>query len=86
MAQERIPRDEHRVRFQEEVARKQIRKMRSRRQKKMSILSGLGMYGVIGWSVAIPTLIGVAIGLWIDRRWPSQISWTVTFILIGAAV
>jgi ATP synthase protein I len=82
----RVPRDENRIRFQEEVARKQIRKMRSRRQKKMSILSGLGMYGIIGWSVAIPTLIGVAVGLWIDRRWPSQISWTVTFILIGVAI
>ncbi len=86
MKKERKPYDDQRIRFQEEISRKRMRKMRSRREKRVSILGGLGMYGVVGWSVAIPTLIGVAIGLWIDRRWPSPISWTLTFLFIGLAI
>ena len=44
---------------------------------------GLGMFGVVGWSVAIPTLIGVAVGIWIDRSWPSQFSWTLMLLIGG---
>lgn len=29
------------------------------------------MFGIIGWAVAIPTLIGVAVGIWLDRHYPS---------------
>ncbi len=83
MARDRIPRDEQARRFQEEVTRRQLRRMRSRRQKRVSVLSGLGMYGVVGWSVAIPTIAGVALGLWIDRRWPSPVSWTLTLLFAG---
>jgi ATP synthase protein I len=34
---------------------------------------GLGMMGLIGWSVAIPTLLGAALGLWLDKRHPGAI-------------
>jgi len=65
------------------VGEKEARKIRARRQKYRSIWFGLGMFGLIGWSVAIPTLIGVAIGIYIDRNWPSQISWTLTLLFVG---
>ena len=41
------------------------------------------MFGLIGWSVVIPTLLGVALGLWIDRTWPSRFSWTLMLLLLG---
>ena len=41
---------------------------------------------MIGWSVAIPTLIGVAIGIWLDISYPGHISWTITFLFAGLAV
>ncbi len=44
------------------------------------------MFGLVGWSVAIPTLIGIAVGVWLDRRWPGQVSWTLTFLIIGVAL
>ena len=44
------------------------------------------MFGVVGWSVAIPTLIGVAVGLWIDGRWPSRFSWTLMLLIVGVAL
>ncbi len=57
--------------------------MKGRREKDRSIWFGLGMFGLIGWSVAIPTLIGVAVGIWIDTTWPSRFSWTLMLLFIG---
>lgn len=57
--------------------------MKGRREKDRSIWFGLGMFGLIGWSVAIPTLIGVAVGIWIDNTWPSRFSWTLMLLFNG---
>jgi ATP synthase protein I len=43
---------------------------------------GLGMMGLIGWSVAIPTLLGAALGLWLDER-QSRHSWTLALLVAG---
>ncbi len=67
----------------ETIETKETRKLRSRKEKDKHIWFGLGMFGLVGWSVAIPTLIGVAIGIWIDETWPSRYSWTLMFLLIG---
>ncbi|CDS53824.1 ATP synthase protein I [Polaromonas sp. CG9_12] len=45
--------------------------------------SGLGLMGVIGWSVVVPTLLGAALGLWLDRRYPGGRSWTLALLLAG---
>jgi ATP synthase protein I len=70
----------------EEIARKAERKLKADRRRNKSILFGLGMLGMVGWSVAVPTLLGVAIGVWLDRSFPGQASWTLTFLLIGAGL
>src|SRR4030042_2665041 len=62
---------------------KETRKMKGRREKDRSSWFGLGMFGLIGWSVAIPTLIGVTVGIWMDTTWPSRFSWTLMFLFIG---
>jgi ATP synthase protein I len=41
------------------------------------------MFGLVGWSVAIPTLLGIALGVWLDREFPAEHSWTLTFLFIG---
>ena len=69
--------------FIEKIERKEKRKLRAQRKKGQGIWFGLGLFGVIGWSVMIPTLIGIAVGIWADRRWPGQISWTLTFLFAG---
>lgn len=66
------------------VAGQERRKLRARRQGKGATWFGLGLYGLVGWSVVIPTLLGVAAGLWIDRSWPSRFSWTL--MLLGAGL
>ncbi|HSR53057.1 MAG TPA: AtpZ/AtpI family protein [Acidobacteriota bacterium] len=80
--------DRHRARLDLErrVARKQRRKIEARQEGEHSAWFGLGMFGLVGWSVAVPALIGVAIGLWIDSRWPSRFSWTLMLLVAGVVV
>jgi len=73
-------------RFTREVGRKEALKIKGRNERGETVWFGLGMFGVIGWSVAIPTLIGVAIGLWIDQAWPSQFSWTLMLLIGGLMI
>jgi ATP synthase protein I len=68
------------------VRAKEARKIRARRQKDRSVWFGLGMFGLIGWSVAIPTLVGIALGVWIDLKSGSRYSWTLMLLVIGIAV
>lgn len=83
---ERDDRQDPRQQLEKKVAAKQQRKMRARREGDRSVWFGLGMFGLVGWSVAVPTLIGVAVGLWIDSRWPSRFSWTLMLLVLGVAV
>jgi ATP synthase protein I len=73
----------HRQSFSEIVGAKEVRKIRARREKERLVWFGLGMFGVLGWSVVIPTLIGIGLGIWIDITWPSRYSWTLMLLIIG---
>jgi ATP synthase protein I len=66
-----------------DIGGKQQRKMRARRTKHQGTWFGLGMMGTIGWSVVVPTLLGVALGIWIEAHWPSSISWTLVLLIGG---
>jgi ATP synthase protein I len=68
------------------VRKKEQRKIRARNQKSHSIWFGFGMFGVIGWSIVVPTLLGIFLGIWIDQRWPSQFSWTLMLMLAGLII
>lgn len=58
----------------------------SREAPPPSPLAGLGTFGMIGWSVAVPTVGGVFLGLWLDRVAPQNFSWTVALLLGGAVI
>ncbi len=68
------------------VSEQAQRKLKARKNQRHSVWFGLGMFGLIGWSVAIPTLAGIALGLWIDKRWPGPVSWTLTLMFAGVAL
>lgn len=72
--------------FSREIRKKEERRLKGREERDKSVWFGLGMFGLIGWAVAVPTLIGIAIGVWLDAKFKSQISWTLTFLLLGVAV
>jgi ATP synthase protein I len=64
------------------VGSREARKIKARRTQ-TSIWFGLGTFGIIGWSVAIPILLGILLGTWIDNTWPSRYSWTLMLLLGG---
>ncbi len=73
-------------RFRTDVARKAQRRRKALRERNRSIWFSIGFFGLVGWSIAIPTLIGIGLGVWIDSHWPSRVSWTLTLLLVGMAV
>jgi len=72
------PRDEV-----ETIAEKARRLERARQGGHPTAWFGLGMFGMIGWAVAVPVLAGIALGRWIDGRWPGETSWTLALMLAG---
>lgn len=68
------------------VAKQSRRKIKARQNQRHAIWFGLGMFGLVGWSIAIPTVAGIALGIWIDNRWPGQISWTLTLLFVGVVL
>jgi ATP synthase protein I len=70
----------------QQVGAKAARKLRARRHKERTVWFGLGMMGVIGWSVAIPTLLGAVLGLWLDQRFPGGRSWTLALLVAGLTI
>jgi ATP synthase protein I len=72
--------------FAGQVGAKAARKLKARRNSTQGVWFGLGMMGLIGWSVAIPTLLGAALGLWLDRRFPGGRSWTLALLVAGLMI
>lgn len=74
-----------RRRLESALDEKASRKIRAREEGDRGIWFGLGMMGLVGWSVAIPTVIGIAVGVWLDNRTPGSgtVSWTLTGLVVG---
>ena len=51
-----------------------------------SPLRGIGTFGMIGWSIVVPTVGGAFLGLWLDRVAPQKFSWTLALILAGVVI
>ncbi|WP_026757017.1 AtpZ/AtpI family protein [Sediminimonas qiaohouensis] len=68
------------------IARKAKAMEDARKRRRESAWYGLAMFGMVGWAVAVPVIAGTALGLWIDRRWPGEASWTLILLLGGAAL
>lgn len=67
----------------EQVGVKATRKLRARRHSVSPVWFGLGMMGLVGWSVVVPTLLGAALGLWLDKHHPGAHSWTLALLVAG---
>ena len=72
--------------FSREVGAKATRKLKARRNSKQGVWFGLGMMGLIGWSVVVPTLLGAALGIWLDNRHLGKHSWTLALLVAGLVV
>src|SRR5512146_2473646 len=80
------PLNSHHTRFERQVSQKSKRKVQARQESDRSIWAGLGLFGMVGWSVMVPTLLGIALGIWIDQRFPSPYSWTLMLLFVGVVL
>ncbi len=78
--------DPNRPTLADQVGSKAARKLKARRGGTPGVWSGLGMMGLIGWSVTVPTLLGAGLGLWLDARYPGGRSWTLALLVAGLAL
>lgn len=63
------------------------KRMKSNRENPgPSPLRGIGTFGMIGWSIAVPTVGGAFLGRWLDCAYPQTFSWTIALILGGIVV
>ena len=69
--------------FGQEVSEKAARKRKAQRNPAPGVWFGLGMMGLIGWSVVVPTLLGAALGIWLDSHYPGKHPWTLALLIAG---
>jgi ATP synthase protein I len=67
----------------DQVGAKAARKLSARSNATPGVWYGLGMMGLVGWSVVVPTLLGAALGLWLDKRYAGTHSWTLALLVAG---
>ncbi len=72
-----------RAEIEHQVETKEARKLKAQVEKNQSIWFGIGMMGLVGWSVAIPALIGATVGVWIDSTWETPYSFALMLLIFG---
>jgi len=71
--------------FAGEIGAKAARKLKARKSTQ-GVWFGLGMMGLVGWSVVVPTLLGAALGIWLDNHHPGKHPWTLSLLVVGLTV
>jgi ATP synthase protein I len=69
----------------EQVGAKAERKLKARNSTQ-DVWFGLGMMGLIGWSVTVPTLLGAALGIWLDKHHPGKHPFTLALLVAGLGI
>jgi ATP synthase protein I len=72
--------------FTRRLEARQRRKLRALRQGDRSVWFGFGMFGLVGWSVAVPTVLLTAVGVWLDAHTRNGYSWTLMLLVIGVGL
>jgi len=81
-----VKNEKKRSELSRKIGAKAARKLKAQHNPTPGVWFGLGMMGLIGWSVAVPTLLGAALGIWLDSHHPGNHSWTLMLLVIGLAI
>ncbi|OUL95659.1 AtpZ/AtpI family protein [Paraburkholderia hospita] len=57
-----------------------------REEPEPSLGARLGQIGVLGWTIVLPTLLGLALGRWLDRFAGTRVFFSAPLLMIGAAI
>jgi ATP synthase protein I len=79
------PKNERR-RFADEIEKKERRRRKGLNKDKASLWFGVGLFGLVGWSFAVPVVLLTMLGIWIDGRTQGAISWTLTLLFAGVVL
>lgn len=77
---------QHHDKPKDEIVRQAKRMKSARDNPGPSPLRGIGTFGMIGWSIVVPTVGGAFLGRWLDRVYPQTFSWTIALILGGVVI
>ena len=72
--------------FSSRIKEQEARKVKAQSEDTESPWLGLGMFGIVGWSVVVPSLLGTLLGLWLDLHYPVRISWTLSLLVAGLCI
>ncbi|HPG11285.1 MAG TPA: AtpZ/AtpI family protein [Chitinophagaceae bacterium] len=72
--------------FSRSVGEKEKQKLKAQNETKRSVWSAFGLFGIVGWTIVMPTLLGAVLGKWLDKTYPQSFSWTLTCLLTGLLI
>jgi ATP synthase protein I len=74
---------ENHEKLSDAVKTRHERRERWQREGERSIGQNLAMIGVLGWTIVLPTLLGLFAGRWLDRQFHMGIFWTLALLAVG---
>ena len=76
----------NRTEFSRKIGSKEKLKLKAQQKSGKSIWAGIGMFGLVGWSVATPTVVCALLGMWLDKHCPINHSWTLALLVAGLII
>jgi len=65
------------------IKAKEKRKVHFKKAKHKNAWYGFGLFGLVGWSITVPALIGLAVGIYIDTEYPSRYLFSLMGFILG---
>jgi ATP synthase protein I len=72
--------------FADQVGVRAARKLKAQKNPAPGVWFGLGMMGLIGWSIVVPTLLGAMLGIWLDKHHAGEHPWTLALLMAGLVI
>jgi ATP synthase protein I len=73
-------------RLEESIARRRRQRSRWESDGERPLAQNLAMIGALGWLIVLPTLAGIFLGQWIDRRAGGGLTFTGGGLVAGLAL
>ena len=68
------------------IGRAGKRKEEYRRQGDRAFWSSLAFIGMVGWGVALPSLMAALLGVWLEKKFGLGIRWTLSLLVAGVGL
>ncbi len=76
----------HKKNFREEAIKKEERALKAKGRKEVNPWWGFSLFGLVGWTVVGPILIGIFLGFWLEHRYGPGHPWILGMLFTGLFV